>query len=89
MTVTYDGKGNIFQKYDIRQPDSLNDHTTILLIDKDNYVVYKDKQYRAQGAHLKPLEYSICSLQGLSAINWRANSHVLISNSCNKNIPSP
>lgn len=43
-----------------------NDSSVLLLLDKNNKIVWRDNDYRGQGEHLKPLEYKVKGLLGLS-----------------------
>lgn len=66
MTVVYDEKGEYFEAFGITQPESKNAEATVILLDSANKIALIDKNYRAQGEHLKPLENKLKELNGIN-----------------------
>lgn len=66
MNVLYDEKGEYFNEFEISQPGSKNADSTVVLLDSNNKIVLIDKNYRAQGEHLKPLENKLKELNGIN-----------------------
>lgn len=66
MNVIYDEKGAYFKNFEIAHPISKNADSTVVLLDSKDKIVLIDKNYRAQGEHLKPLEYKLKELNGIN-----------------------
>lgn len=66
MNVIYDEKGEFFDTFGVKQPDSKNADSTIVLLDSANTIILIDKNYRSQGEHLKPLENKLKELNGIN-----------------------
>lgn len=56
----------IAQATGVQMPRADRADATVLLIDKDGVVRWRDDAFRAQGEHLKPLEAAVKSLLGVS-----------------------
>lgn len=65
MNVIYDEKGENFNAFEVAQPNSKNADSTVVLLDSADTIALIDKNYRAQGEHLKPLENRLKELNGI------------------------
>ncbi|MCD9185340.1 MAG: peroxiredoxin family protein [Pyrinomonadaceae bacterium] len=65
MNVIYDEKGEIFASFGITLPKDKNADATVFLLDSNEIIALIDKNYRAQGEHLKPLENKLKELNGI------------------------
>lgn len=68
---------SIFSKLNIPLFSDYDNSSVLFLLDKDNNIVWRDDDYRGQGEHLKPLEYKIKDLLGLSYPKPENYSHEL------------
>jgi len=57
---------DVFSKLNIPFRNDYNGSSVLFLLDKDNNIVWRDNDYRGQGEHLKPLEYKVKELLGIS-----------------------
>lgn len=72
MNVLYDEKGEYFNAFEVAQPSSKNADSTLVLLDSANKIALIDKNYRAQGEHLKPLENKLKELNGIKvSVNFQ------------------
>lgn len=61
-----DTSDELLSKLNITRCGDYNDSSVLFLIDKDNNIIWRDNDYRGQGEHLKPLEYKVKKLLGIS-----------------------
>ncbi|MFV0329066.1 MAG: redoxin domain-containing protein [Dysgonomonas sp.] len=61
-----DTNDELLSKLNITPFGDYNDSSVLFLLDKDNNIVWRDNDYRGQGEHLKPLEYKIKELLGMT-----------------------
>lgn len=61
----FDGEGELFKQFGIKEPTHISDDSTIVIVDKAGKVAYVDNAYRSQGEHLKPLENKTKELNGI------------------------
>lgn len=65
MHVIFDEKGEMFSAFGINQPSNKSAESTVFLLDEKDFIAHIDKNYRAQGEHLKPLENKLKELNGI------------------------
>lgn len=65
MNVIYDEKGEMFAAFGVSLPNDKNADATVVLLDSNEKIAHIDKNYRAQGEHLKPLENKLKELNGI------------------------
>jgi len=65
MNVVYDEKGELFTSFGVDLPKDKNADSTVVLLDSNELIALIDKNYRAQGEHLKPLENKLKELNGI------------------------
>ncbi|HQU85552.1 MAG TPA: redoxin family protein, partial [Pyrinomonadaceae bacterium] len=65
MNVIYDEKGEMFASFGMSLPKDKNADSTVILLDANEKIALIDKNYRAQGEHLKPLENKLKELNGI------------------------
>lgn len=65
MNVIYDEKGEMFASFGMSLPKDKNADATVVLLDANEKIALIDKNYRAQGEHLKPLENKLKELNGI------------------------
>lgn len=65
MSIIHDEEGKLFNDFGVKQPDSKNADSTVVLLDSGYIISLIDNNYRAQGEHLKPLENKLKALNDL------------------------
>jgi peroxiredoxin len=57
---------SVFSQLSIPLIEDYNASSTLFLLDRDNSILWRDDDYRGQGEHLKPLEYKVKNLMGIT-----------------------